>query len=510
MTGTRIVAALVAVLVLCLAATAGAQTDGEASRQLELAEQDLAAGNYERAATAAASALRLDPSLVDALVVKGLAYKELGRLEDAENLLRTYLDLRGSLPVDERVPAALMDLEGQLESAGGGDRVLLLFGPGGGDGAEAALEAGRRFLRGATPAGATPLQDLVRGAARGVEVHGATSTPCLAPAERRTPADLAVIAAETAEPEQALALLEPGLAIVACGAGGTRDDVARLLATRASLLWRAGRVDEAQATWTELLQLAPAWRADPLLDADGEAAFSAARAAAAQAERVQLASVVHEGWRVLVDGSPVVGVAELPAGTRSVRIEAPDGTVAGALVELRAGRPVVVGTADQLVAAALDWDAPGPALALFSSRLDEVMARDRIDAALLVGLFDRPVVRRYERREFLLLTAPPRRQAETETVVAAPDRRAVGAVVLGGGLAVTAVGAILAAVAHADGVDRMSTMDTAPGFVEGWSAYEQARTLEQAGVGIAAAGGVVTVAGAITIVIPQGGKKVRR
>lgn len=47
----------------------------EAQRQLQLAEDDLAEGQFERAAASAASALRLDPSLQEALVVRALALK---------------------------------------------------------------------------------------------------------------------------------------------------------------------------------------------------------------------------------------------------------------------------------------------------------------------------------------------------------------------------------------------------------------------------------------------------
>lgn len=96
---------------LLLPAQAGAGASEEAARQVELAEQDLAAGIFERAAASAASALRLDPGRTDAFVVRALALKGMGRLEDAAALLRTYRDLRGSLPVDERVEPALAEIE---------------------------------------------------------------------------------------------------------------------------------------------------------------------------------------------------------------------------------------------------------------------------------------------------------------------------------------------------------------------------------------------------------------
>ena len=71
-----------------------AGSEEEAARQLELAETDLEAGRAEQAAAAAASALRLDPGLHGALVVKALAYRAMDRADEARSLLRAYLDLR--------------------------------------------------------------------------------------------------------------------------------------------------------------------------------------------------------------------------------------------------------------------------------------------------------------------------------------------------------------------------------------------------------------------------------
>jgi tetratricopeptide (TPR) repeat protein len=87
----------------------------EAERQLGLAEADLAAGNPERASQAAASVLRLDPGLLTAFVVKAIAYRELGRLEEARALLLTYIDLRGSLPRDARADPTLTMLSADLQ-----------------------------------------------------------------------------------------------------------------------------------------------------------------------------------------------------------------------------------------------------------------------------------------------------------------------------------------------------------------------------------------------------------
>lgn len=92
----------------------------EAARQLELAEANLDGAQYQRAADSAASAFRLDGTLHSALVVQGLAFRQLDRVEEAKALLTTYVTIRGTLPMDERVrPALLMlKLDEQIE---GGD-----------------------------------------------------------------------------------------------------------------------------------------------------------------------------------------------------------------------------------------------------------------------------------------------------------------------------------------------------------------------------------------------------
>ena len=128
------------VLALCAALLVGigqpglavAGTEEEATRQLELAEGDLEGGRAEQAAAAAASALRLNPGLHQALVVKALAYRALDRADEARSLLRAYLDLRGSLTPDPRVGPALVLLEAEL-SPFDADKALLA--------AEAAIEA---------------------------------------------------------------------------------------------------------------------------------------------------------------------------------------------------------------------------------------------------------------------------------------------------------------------------------------------------------------------------------
>lgn len=78
-----------------------------ADRQLRLAEADLDAGSPERAADAAASALRLDPACTQAMFVRGLALHRFGRADEARALLVAYRDLRGTLELDPRFDLTL-------------------------------------------------------------------------------------------------------------------------------------------------------------------------------------------------------------------------------------------------------------------------------------------------------------------------------------------------------------------------------------------------------------------
>ena len=78
----------------------------QARRQLDLARSDLEAGNPERALSAAQSALRLDPMLYEAMILKALAYEELGDIERAKALLVVYIELTsGITPSSEALEA---------------------------------------------------------------------------------------------------------------------------------------------------------------------------------------------------------------------------------------------------------------------------------------------------------------------------------------------------------------------------------------------------------------------
>lgn len=82
-------------------ATAHAETEtesieAEAKRQLRFARAELEMGLWEPARKSAASALRLDPGLYEALMVQGLALEGAGKVARAEALLRTYIELSGA------------------------------------------------------------------------------------------------------------------------------------------------------------------------------------------------------------------------------------------------------------------------------------------------------------------------------------------------------------------------------------------------------------------------------
>ena len=99
--------ALAVVLLIASSALAGA--DDEARRQLEFARSELA-DHPDRALASAESALRLAPALYEALIVKALAYEQLGALREAEALLIAWKEVSGlAWPADAR--AALDRLE---------------------------------------------------------------------------------------------------------------------------------------------------------------------------------------------------------------------------------------------------------------------------------------------------------------------------------------------------------------------------------------------------------------
>ena len=105
---------LVAALGVGIAAPtpAFAQLEQEAERQLDFAWKELEAEKWEGAIASAESALRLNPALYTAMVVKALAYEGMGELRKAESWLQTYLELTESL---SQAPEA-MDLANRLRN----------------------------------------------------------------------------------------------------------------------------------------------------------------------------------------------------------------------------------------------------------------------------------------------------------------------------------------------------------------------------------------------------------
>ena len=119
--GTRaailVLAAGLSFVALAAPAVAQAQDmEQEAQRQLDFAWKDLGAEQWEKAVSSAESALRLNPALYTAMVVKALAYEGMGELRKAESWLQTYLELTRSL---SQAPQA-MELAERLKGAIGG------------------------------------------------------------------------------------------------------------------------------------------------------------------------------------------------------------------------------------------------------------------------------------------------------------------------------------------------------------------------------------------------------
>lgn len=105
MSPIRVLALAALVVSLVGLAPNTAHADGvqaEAARQLALARADLDAGKTDRALHAAKSALRLDPTLYDALLLQGLAHEAKGELDEGRALALAYLGAVGREDADPR------------------------------------------------------------------------------------------------------------------------------------------------------------------------------------------------------------------------------------------------------------------------------------------------------------------------------------------------------------------------------------------------------------------------
>ncbi len=88
---------------LLVPAAASADTaHEEARRQLDLAASELTAGNLDSSLQASQSAFRLDPTLVEALLLQGLAHKARGDVEAGRALAMAYLGSVGWRDTDPR------------------------------------------------------------------------------------------------------------------------------------------------------------------------------------------------------------------------------------------------------------------------------------------------------------------------------------------------------------------------------------------------------------------------
>ena len=523
---TILSATIVLFLPLALSMPAHAGLEEEAERQILLAEEDLEAGNFERAAASAASALRLDPTRYDALVVRALALKGLGHLEDSAGLLRAYRDLRGTLPLDERVEPALAEIASMLAPPAGDEDdtpaeeevqeppsviagpVTVVFTPAEDERAsERAYAAARPFL-GGTPATAILPLDTLLPRDDGLVVLNADATVCDGEEDAGELGDLLAAAEASVEELDPTAADEAAAAAehaLACST--TRPDPAavdRLLAARAAVRWIAGEPEVASRLWAELFALQPDRVVDSNLSPAAQALQLDAKLRAADAPlEATLSLLVLPGWTLLVDGREHEG-GRVPAGRRFVHVVGSEGVAAGAVVDLERDADATVATVAALRQAAQEAQPGGVALRWSTGYLDPLLEQGA-QGVLLVNLAAAPpVVRHFDGERFLVLTASGRvARQDTPGAARSGVPRGVSAALLGGGLAATAVGVIVAAVAHRDGVALQDQMQTGLAFSDNYAGYEAARTQERVGTGLAIGGGVVAAVGGVTFVIPH-------
>ena len=524
---------LLLLVALCLSGPplAWASSQEEAARQLELAEADLLAGNYERAAASAASALRLDPSRHDALVVRGLALQALGQLDDAAALLRAYRDMRGGLPVDARVEPALAQIE-QLQSgkpdragrrpkpgptrrppAESADAIAVLFSPDEGQSTgKRAYAAARPFLDKKPTTTVLPLDSILPRDNAGV-VLGAEASTCGEVTVPGWPAGF-LAAAETAigerDAEAARAAARNAELAIACGDQDMDpSELGRLLSLRAMTGWISGDEEQASRIWRQLFALQPDYPIEEFVPPTARALQLEARQRAAEAPAlVELTVLLPDGWLALAHGGPYGG-GGLPAGRRVLRLVGPDGARIGLVVELKSGSSATVSTVEYLKQAARGPGADQVGLTWLSDRLAPLMEQGAAGVLLVDLSPTTPHLRSFDGERFLVVSAPARARPEgtrpPPAEVAVPRDGSIALV--GGGLAATVAGIIVGLAAHGDGVELQEMMQTGVGFSDNYDAYQSARTGERVGVGLAIGGGVVAAAGALTFVIPAPGSR---
>ena len=524
-------------LVLCGAVLLGvgppgsafAGTEDEAARQLELAEADLTSDNFERAAASAASALRLAPGLHGALVVRALALQGLGRLEDAGALLRAYRDLRGSLALDARVEPALAEIERLRAAPAATDTIArdevpteaptgplaVFYGPGGDQSAsERAYNAARPFL-GGQPAASILTLDSVIPIGTGVVAVGNVSLSCagvLLDGTLEGQLQAAQSAAYDLEPEAAAKAAKVAELHLACGEGPVeRAALAKLLAARAVGHWFSGEPEVASRLWHEMFSVDPEQSADSTLPPSAQAFQLDAKARAVEAPLLgTVQTALPEGWTAWLDGTAVAtDEVRVAAGRRILRLVGPEGAGAGTVLAVGTDATILVGTAQGLQEEVFAAEPNPQALEWLGALLTPQVSQQDAAAALVVNLdTDPPTVRRFDGIRSLILTPGKQgrgaRARTASTPMSGPHPGSVA--LLGGGLAATVVGVIVAAVANKDGVAMQNEVDSLSAYSGAYMSYENARTRERVGTGLAIGGGVIAVAGAVTFVIPNGSK----
>jgi len=384
----------------------------------------------------------------------------------------------------------------------------VVFGPDGDEhAAERAYAAARPFLGDEPAISILPLDTLLpRG--DDLVVLGAPGTPCTG-AQLEGALEEHLVAAEAAvtelEPEAAGQAAEAAELLLACGAGTVEPgQVSRLLAVRATARWIAGEPEGASRLWHELFALQPDRIVDSSISPTAQALqLDAKLRAGEEPVLADFQPLLPEGWELQVDGRAHEG-GPVPAGRRIVRLTGPNDEQIGAVLGLSREDGAAVGTARALRQAAQEPQPAGAVLRWLAGHLTPLLEQGA-EGVLVVNLAtDPPLVRHFDGQRFLVLTSTGpvlNRRARGEATESGVPRGA-SAALLGGGLAVTAVGVIVAALAHRDGMALRDGMGTVPGYSDGYAAFGAAVRQEQAGAGLAVGGGVVAAAGAITFVIP--------
>ena len=371
------------------------------------------------------------------------------------------------------------------------------------DAAEQAYEAALPFLGQAPARALLPLETALPETAPG-ELVGWTVVAC--PADEGAPFEELVARAEDettmVELEAARATVAEAEMALACGQASPLL-AGRLAATRALIAWMDGERDQAGRAWRELYALQPGRSADAELPPDAQAAQLAAKTAVAQAPPGGLVHwLLEEGWTVSVDGLPA-GDEPLLAGRRIVRLDGPEGALGG-VVEVQPGTSSLVGSGQAIDRLVAEGQLDEALVGWLASALAPALETEGVDVALVVDLTKEPAaVWRVKEGSALLLSLSEQDPGPGSAPVARArvDPRAVGGVVLGGGIAAALVGIVVASVAHRDGFQM--DMESPEGFSDHYEAYELARERERFGVGLAVGGGVVAAGGAVVIVIPS-------